>query len=163
MNIQVNPLRYQELIATTHLVDDRIKTVKLLKKHGIKACTGGILGVGERMEDRIEMAYVLKDLEVDVIPLNVLIPIAGTPLEHQKPLPASEIVKTFAIFRLVHPNKIIKFATGRESCMKDFQSLILLSGANGFLTGGYLTTRGRGSDEDLRLLEDLEGFTFHKK
>lgn len=158
MNLQVNPARYKELIADTHSIDARIQTVKLLKKHGIKACTGGILGVGETMEDRIEMAYALKDLGVDVIPLNVLIPIPGTPLEHQSPLPAAEVVKTFALFRLIHPDKTIKFAAGRESRMKDFQGLILLSGANSFLTGGYLTTRGRENAEDLRLLEDLEGF-----
>ena len=92
------------------------------------------------------------------MPINILIPIPGTPLAQESPLPISEIVKTFAIFRLILPKTIIKFAAGRETLLKDFQGLLMLAGANGMLTGGYLTTRGRSIKEDQTFLEGLETF-----
>lgn len=158
INLQVNPDRFAELIADTHDINEKIETIKLLKEYGIGVCCGGIFGVGETMQDRVNLAFTLRELDVDVIPLNVLVPIAGTPLEHQPPVSVPEIVKTFAIFRLVNPKKIIKFAAGRETVMKDFQGMLMLSGANGFLTGGYLTTRGRETAEDNRFIEQLAAF-----
>jgi len=158
INIQVAPDRYHELIANTHTVAERIETIKLLRKNNISVCCGGIMGVGESMEDRIAMIFALRELDVTVIPLNVLVPIDGTPLEGKEPLSVSDIVKTFAICRLAHPGKIIKFAAGRETVMKDFQGLLMLSGANGFLTGGYLTTRGRDTEEDHRLAGQIASF-----
>lgn len=158
INIQTNPDRYGELISTTHDVKDRIETIRLLKKYGVKVCCGGIIGLGESMADRLELAYAVKDLDVDVIPLNVLIPLAGTPLEGRQRILAAEVAKTFALFRLINPNKIIKFAAGRETRMKDFQGLLMLAGVNGFLTGGYLTTRGREVSEDFIFKSELNGF-----
>jgi len=158
INLQTSPDRYAELISTTHDIQDRIETIRLLKQYGVKVCCGGILGVGETMADRLEMAYALDALDVDVIPLNVLVPVAGTPLAQQVDVPVSEIAKSFAIFRLINPHRTIKFAAGRETRMKDFQGLLMLAGANGFLTGGYLTTRGRAVEEDLRFSEALAGF-----
>jgi len=148
INFQTAPSRYNDLISTTHTLEDRISTIKYLTEFGVKVCCGGIIGLGETMEERIEMALAIKELNVDVIPLNVLIPIKGTPLENMAPTPIFEIAKTFAIFRLINPSTIIKFAAGRETKLKDFQALLMLSGANGFLTGGYLTTRGRDVEED---------------
>ncbi|HWR00451.1 MAG TPA: biotin synthase BioB [Chlorobaculum sp.] len=148
MNLQVNPERYGELIADTHSVDERIETIKRLRSKGISVCSGGIIGTGESMDDRISLIFRLGELDVDVIPLNVLVPIKGTRLEGNAPVPVPEIAKTFAICRLVNPGKIIKFAAGRETLMKDFQGLLMLAGANGFLTGGYLTTRGRDTESD---------------
>lgn len=158
INIQVEPGRYGELIADTHGVDERIATVRLLRKHGIKVCCGGILGVGESMAERIGMLDALRSLDVSVIPLNVLVPIEGTPMEGSEGVPLSEIVATFAIARLMHPSRIIKFAAGRETVMKDFQGLLMLSGADGFLTGGYLTTRGREVADDHRFAAQLATF-----
>ncbi|PID57497.1 biotin synthase BioB [candidate division KSB3 bacterium] len=158
INLQVTPGRFADLIARTHDIQEKLKTIQMLKSSGIGVCCGGILGVGETMSDRVELAFTLQDLDVDVIPLNVLVPIPGTPLENQPPLPVADIAKTFAIFRLVNPGKIIKFAAGRETLMKDFQGLLMLSGANGFLTGGYLTTRGREVHEDKRFIDRLEAF-----
>jgi biotin synthase len=158
INIQTNPERYRDLISTTHRANDRIQTILVLKKHGVRICSGGIIGLGESAEDRLALAFSLRDLDVDVIPLNVLIPIPGTPLERQEPVPASEVVKTFALFRLINPTKIIKFAAGRESRMKDFQGLVMLAGANGFITGGYLTTRGREVKDDLDFKDELRKF-----
>jgi len=157
-NLQVVPDKYKDLVATTHTIEQRINTVKLLKKNGIKVCSGGIIGLGETMEDRIKMAFALNELDADVIPLNVLIPIKGTPLEDAKPVSVADITKTFALFRLINPTKTIKFAAGRETRMKDYQALLMLSGANGFLTGGYLTTRGRTPDEDFNFTEELSKF-----
>ncbi|MBM3421820.1 MAG: biotin synthase BioB [Chlorobi bacterium] len=158
INIQVDPSRYGELIADTHTVEERIATVRLLRKYGIPVCCGGIIGVGESMTERIGMIFALADLDVAVIPLNVLVPIDGTPLEAAPATGLSDIVKTFAICRLVHPRKIIKFAAGRETVMKDFQGLLMLSGANGFLTGGYLTTRGREVGADRAFVSQLAQF-----
>lgn len=162
INLQTNPERYNELIATTHNVNDRIKTIELLKQHSIGVCTGGIIGVGETMEDRISLAFALKELDVDVIPLNVLVPIEGTPLEKSNGATIAEITKTFALFRLINPTKVIKFAAGRETIMKDFQGLLMLTGANGYLTGGYLTTRGRDVSDDERFQNQLNHFSNKK-
>jgi biotin synthase len=159
INIQVDPRRYGELIADTHTVDERIETIRLLRSNGIGVCCGGILGVGETMQERIAMIFALRDLDVAVIPLNVLVPIDGTPLEGAAPVSVPEIAKTFAICRLAHPTKIIKFAAGRETVMKDFQGLLMLAGADGFLTGGYLTTRGRDISADRQLAAQLSKFS----
>ena len=158
MNLQVNPERYGELIADTHTVDERIETIKRLRSKGISVCSGGIIGTGESMDDRISLIFRLRELDVDVIPLNVLVPIKGTRLEGNAPVPVPEIARTFAICRLVNPDKIIKFAAGRETLMKDFQGLLMLAGANGFLTGGYLTTRGRDTESDNLLAEQVAMF-----
>jgi len=155
LNLQVATGRYRELISDTHTAGDRLAAIATLKRSGIELCCGGIIGVGETMADRVALAFELQDLGVGTIPLNVLIPIPGTPLEGSAPVPAIEVAKTFALFRLIHPRAVIKFAAGRETVMKDFQALLMLAGANGLLTGGYLTTRGRETSEDVALLADL--------
>jgi len=159
INLQVNPERFTELIADTHEIRGKIDTIHMLQAYSISVCCGGILGVGETMKDRVNLAFTLQELDVDVIPLNVLVPIPGTPLEHQPPIPVTEIAKTFAIMRLVNPTKTIKFAAGRETVMKDFQGLLMLAGANGFLTGGYLTTRGRAIRDDEEFVARLADFS----
>lgn len=159
INIQVDPGRYGDLIANTHTVDERIETIRRLRSVGIPVCCGGIIGTGETMQERVAMIMALRDLNVSVIPLNVLVPIDGTPLAGAEPIPVTEVVKTFAICRLAHPEKIIKFAAGRETVMKDFQGLLMLSGANGLLTGGYLTTRGRDISDDRRLAAQIAMFS----
>jgi biotin synthase len=158
LNLQVTTGRYTELISDTHGAGDRLGALATLARHGIRLCCGGIIGVGETMADRVALAFELRELGVETIPLNVLIPIPGTPLEHSTPVPAVDVAKTFALFRLIHPRAVIKFAAGRETVMKDFQALVMLSGANGLLTGGYLTTRGREPREDAALLAELARF-----
>jgi len=157
-NLQVNPAKYRQLVATSHDVKDRIQTLKYLKEAGMEVCSGGILGLGETEEDRVELAFVLKELKADLIPVNVLVPITGTEMEGQKNISMSEIVKAFAIFRLLNPTAVIKFAAGRETVCKDFQGLFMLAGVNGFLTGGYLTTRGREVFHDKEFVKELDGF-----
>jgi biotin synthase len=158
INLQTSPDRYPELIATTHTIEGKIETIRWLHKYGVECCTGGILGLGESMEDRVKMAWAVADLAIEVIPLNVLIPIPGTAAEKEPPVPVAEIAKSFALFRLINPAAVIKFAAGRETRMKDFQGLLMLAGANGLLTGGYLTTRGREISEDRTFLKELESF-----
>ncbi len=159
MNLQTNPDRYAELIASTHSVVAKIQTIRYLQKYGVSICCGGIFGLGESWEDRVKMAVACRDLEVDGIPLNVLLPIKGTPLENLPVMEPAEVAKAFAIFRLVNPAKMLKFAAGRETAMKDFQGLLMLAGMNSMITGGYLTTRGRSVAEDREFLERLARFT----
>jgi biotin synthase len=105
------------------------------------------------------MALAIRDLDIEGIPLNVLLPIPGTPLENTPAIAAADVAKTFALFRLINPSKQIKFAAGRETVMKDFQALLMLSGANSLMTGGYLTTRGRSVDEDKKFIAELNKFS----
>jgi len=158
INLQTAPEQYRELIAQTHTAEERITTIRLLKKHGVQVCSGAILGVGETMDDRIVLAFVLRELQVDVIPINVLVPIKGTPLEGRVPMPAADVVKTLALFRLINPCPVIKLAAGRETVMSDFQGLLMLAGVSGFITGGYLTTRGRDVERDIAFARELEAF-----
>ena len=158
MNIQTAPGRYKELIADTHTIEDKIQTIRYLQKYGVTNCTGGIFGLGENWEDRVDMAFVIRDLNVEGTPLNVLLPIKGTPLEGREIMAPADVAKAFAIFRLVNPAGMIKFAAGRETVMKDFQGLLMLSGLNSMITGGYLTTRGRSVEDDVKFIEQLNRF-----
>ena len=158
MNIQTSPARYGDLIATTHSIEEKIGTIRLMKKYGITNCTGGIFGLGETWPDRVDMAFAIRELDVEASPLNILLPIPGTPLEHQSPMTPADAAKTFAIFRLVNPTKTLKFCAGRETVMKDFQGLLMLSGLNALMTGGYLTTRGRDVAQDRAFAAALDGF-----
>lgn len=159
MNLQTNPERYAELISSTHSVEEKIATIKSLQKYGVSICCGGIFGLGESRADRVKMAFACRELDVDGIPLNVLLPIKGTPLENLPIMEPAEVAKTFAVFRLVNPAKTLKFAAGRETAMKDFQGLLMLAGMNSMITGGYLTTRGRSVGEDQQLIRQLGSFT----
>ncbi len=158
MNLQTNPARYAELIADTHDIAEKIATIRHLQEFGITNCTGGIFGLGETWADRIDMALAIRDLDVEGIPLNVLLPIPGTPLEGRAVMEPVDVAKAFALVRLINPQKMIKFAAGRETVMKDFQGLLMLSGASGVITGGYLTTRGRVIADDQRFIEHLNRF-----
>ncbi len=158
MNLQTNPERYADLITDTHSIEDKIQTIKYLQKYGVTNCTGGIFGLGESNLDRVKMAFAIRELNVEGIPLNVLLPIKGTALQDLPLMSPAEVAKAFAMFRLVNPDKMIKFAAGRETTMKDFQGLLMLAGMNAVITGGYLTTRGRSIEEDKVFLNRLGDF-----
>ncbi|MEM7828555.1 MAG: biotin synthase BioB [Candidatus Aenigmatarchaeota archaeon] len=143
-------------ICSTRPYDVNIESVKIAKSMGFKVCCGGIFGMGEAWKDRIELAMELRQLDVDSIPLNFLIPIKGTRLEHMKPIRPLEALKIIAIYRFIHPERDIFVCGGREHCLRDLQSWIFLAGANGTMLGNYLTTLGRPPEEDLQLLDDLE-------
>jgi biotin synthase len=142
-------------ICTTHSFRDRIRTIEILKDQGFSICCGGIIGLGESAQQRLELAFSLRALEIDCIPLNILNPRPGTPLEHSTPIPPMEIIKTIALFRLILPKGTLKIAGGREVNLRDLQSFALLAGANGLIVGNYLTTPGRSAEDDLTMLRDL--------
>ncbi|MGO8987618.1 MAG: biotin synthase BioB [bacterium] len=142
-------------ICTTHSFRDRVKTVEVLKEQGFSVCCGGIIGLGESPQQRLELAFSLKQLGIDCIPFNILNPRPGTPLENSEPIPPMEVIKTISLFRLVLPKGTIKIAGGREANLRDLQSLALLAGANGLIVGNYLTTPGRNAADDLTMVRDL--------
>jgi len=148
--------RFFPKIVTTHNFEDRIKTIKAAKKCGLEVCSGGIIGMGENMQDRIDMARTLKKLRVGSVPVNILIPIKGTRLGMRPLLSAEEAIRTIAIFRIILKDKTVKLAAGRETALKDFQALAFMAGANGMLIGGYLTVKGRAIDEDKRLINEIK-------
>ncbi|MFH0791460.1 MAG: biotin synthase BioB [Candidatus Omnitrophota bacterium] len=154
-NLETSP-EYFPAIASTHTFQDRVDTIKAAKAAGLEVCSGGIIGMGERLEDRISLAVRLKELDVDSAPINVLVPITGTPLENCATLSCGEIIRTIAMFRIILKNKIIKIAAGRETILEDFQALAFLAGANGMLIGGYLTTRGRSARKDRELVREIK-------
>ncbi|MFA5276169.1 MAG: biotin synthase BioB [Candidatus Omnitrophota bacterium] len=148
--------RFFPKIVTTHTFEDRLDTIRRAKKCGLEVCSGGIIGMGENMRDRIDMALELKKLDVDSVPINILVPIKGTLMGSRPLLSAQEAIRSIAIFRIILKDKTIKVAAGRESALKDSQVLSFLSGANGMLIGGYLTVKGRSIEDDRKLVEDVE-------
>ena len=142
-------------ICSTHSYADRVDTVGRAKKAGFYVCSGGIFGMGETAEQRIEMAFALREMDVDSVPLNFLNPIRGTRLQEADPLPALEILKTIALFRFVLPDKDIRVCGGRERNLRSLQPLMYVAGANCAVLGNYLTTPGRDSDEDIIMINDL--------
>lgn len=140
-------------ICTTHEYDQDIETILLAKEHGLQVCSGGILGLGESWEQRIELAATLRELGVDTVPLNFLNPIPGTPLGDMELLTPHDALKSVALFRLMLPDADITVAGGREKVLGDYQSWLPLAGANGMMIGNYLTTVGRDLAADLRMLE----------
>ena len=155
-NLETSPSYFTKIV-TTHTFSDRINTIRAAKRAGLEVCSGGIIGMGETLNDRIDLALTLKELGVDSVPINILVPIKGTALEALHPLSGSEAIRTIALFRIILKNKIIKIAAGRESILKDFQALAFMAGANGMLIGGYLTIKGREIDEDRRLVAEIKG------
>jgi len=153
-NIETSRRFYPDIV-TTHSFDDRLRTIRAAKARGFEVCSGGIIGLGETWEDRIDMALTLRELDVDAVPLNMLIPIPGTALEQAEPVTAVDAVRTVALFRLALPDKTITLAAGRESVLKDFQALAFMAGADGMMIGGYLTVAGRSVEDDRRLIEEV--------
>jgi len=139
-------------ICSTHAFDQRVDTVRKAMASGFSACSGGILGLGETPSQRLDLAFTLAELGVDCVPVNILNPRPGTPLQDSIPPEPMEILKTLALFRLILPAATIKIAGGRELNLGDFQAMALRSGANGMIIGGYLTTGGRPVEEDVKMV-----------
>lgn len=154
-NIETSPNFYPQIVST-HKFKERIDTIKAAKEAGLEVCSGGIIGMGETWQDRIDMAYLLKKLNVDSIPINFLVPIKGTSLESVEPISCNDAIRAICIFRIILRNKIIKIAAGREAVLKDFQGLGFMAGANGMLIGGYLTIKGQDIEEDYELIKEIK-------
>ena len=146
---------YFDRICTTHDYDDDVQALKLAKSAGLKLCSGGIFGLGEPWSQRVELAFTLKELDVDSIPINFLNPIAGTRMENMPLLSPMEALKAIALIRIINPKKEITICGGREKTLKDFQSWVFLAGANGLMIGNYLTTKGRSIDMDMDMIEAM--------
>ena len=141
-------------ICTTHTYDEKVETIKAAKRVGLEVCSGGILGLGESVIDRIDLALELRELEVDSIPLNMLNPIPGTPLEHITRITEDEFLKAAALFRLIHPTKDIRLAGGRN-LLSGYGKAALCGGVNATLTGDLLTTCGNKIADDMQMVKDL--------
>ena len=142
-------------VCTTHDYDEDVAAVRAARSEGLSTCCGGIIGLGEGIGHRIELALTLRDLGVDSIPLNILNPIKGTPLGRTPPLPPLEILTTIAVFRFLLPDRDIKLCGGKEKNLRQLLPLGLVAGANSLMTGNYLTTLGRDAGLDREMIEDL--------
>lgn len=141
-------------ITTTHDYDDRVETIENVKKAGISPCSGVICGMGETDDDIVEMAFALRELDADSIPVNFLHPIKGTKLEDLNELTPLRCLKILALFRFINPTKEIRISGGREFNLRSLQNLGLFI-ANSIFVGDYLTTAGQGASEDYQLIKDL--------
>lgn len=146
---------YHKNICDTHSYEDRINTIKLIQSIGIEACTGGIIGMGETRKQRIELALELAELNPVSVPVNFLHPVKGTPMEKMKDIISEEeILKTLAIYRIILPKSLIRYAGGRSTRFsKEYQEMGIRAGVNALLVGNYLTTTGITPEEDKELVK----------
>lgn len=145
---------YFPSICTTHTYEDKIREIKLAQEVGLKVCSGGIIGMGESWEDRIDMAISLSELAIESIPINALMPIKGTYYEDVEAPSQDELLRTIAIFRYINPTAHIRMAAGRN-CFKDGGKKVFLTGANATITGDMLTTVGNNTAQDKEMLTGL--------
>ncbi len=146
---------YFKKICSTHSYDDKINTIKNAQKAGLQVCSGGIIGMGEKMEDRIDLILQARSLKVDSVPINILNPIKGTEFEHKKLLPYKEIIKTIAIFKLAFPQASLRIAGGRNQ-LKNFGRELFDFGLTSLLTGDFLTTKGATIEDDINFLNNYD-------
>lgn len=153
-NLETSPAFFPK-ICTTHNYEDRLNTVRVVKEAGLELCCGGLFGLGESWNDRIELGFILKEIDPDSVPLNFLNPIPGMPLADTHLLTPEECLRIIALFRLILPDKDISVCGGREKNLCNMQNQMYCAGANGTMLGNYLTTLGRAPQEDLQMIEDL--------
>lgn len=154
-NLETSQRFYPEIVST-HNYEQQVETIKAAKEAGLQVCSGGILGMGERAEDWVDMAVTLKNLDVDSVPLNILIPIEGTALQDVEPLDSEQAVRAIAIFRIILEDKPIKIAAGREQTFSDDRIQPFRAGANGMMIGGYLTVKGGELRTDYQLIRQIK-------
>lgn len=143
-------------ICTTHAYDDDVATIKRAKKSGMEVCCGGIFGLGESLEQRVELGMTLRELDVDSVPINFLNPVPGTRLESMQQLTPMDCLRIITLFRYLLPEKRITVCGGRETNLRELQSWIFMAGASGTMVGNYLTTSGRDRETDLQMFSDIE-------
>ena len=152
-NIETSRRFFPE-ICTSHTYEDRIRTIRIAQEEGFCVCSGGIIGMGETWEDRLDMALSLQEMGIESIPINALMPIPGTEMEGRPQLPAEDILRTIAIFRFVNPTANIRLAAGRKMLPQN-GATALRAGASASITGNMLTTSGTTIREDMQMLRDL--------
>lgn len=146
---------YFAKICTTHDFSDRMNTARIVKEVGLELCCGGILGMGETERQRLELAFSIASLSPDEVPINILIGREGTPMEGIGTIDPVDAIKTIAVWRFIMPKTILKIAGGREVHLKDKERLALKAGANGIITGGYLTTGGNQPNKDIAMIKEI--------
>ena len=154
-NLETSRTKFPE-ICTTHTLDDRIKTLKIARQAGLELCTGGIIGIGETKKQREEFILEVAELNPEEVTINLLVPFPGTPLEFQKQLELEEILRVFAVLRFLLPRSIIKISGGREVNLNDDGKELLLSGANGIISAGYLTLGGNSMNKDSKMIKEMD-------
>ncbi|MCJ0618841.1 biotin synthase BioB, partial [Haloarcula hispanica] len=155
-NIETSP-RYFPEVVQTHTFEKRVETLRVAKDAGMDLCAGVILGMGESPTDRVDAAMALQDIGISSLPVNILNPVAGTPMAEQglPDITTEEVVKTIAVYRLLHPESRVRLTGGREVNLDtDGQVAALEAGADGILTGDYLTTEGQTAADDLEIMEE---------
>ena len=153
-NLETAKSKFPE-ICTTHTYEDRLETLGIARDAGLELCTGGIIGLGETREQRLELALELARLYPEEVTINILVAMPGTPLELQTDLPNSEIVRIFSVIRFLLPESVIKISGGRETQLDDAGEELLQSGANGIITAGYLTMGGNEAEKDQQMIEKI--------
>jgi len=153
-NLETSRSKFPE-ICTTHTYDDRVKTLKIARNAGLELCTGGIIGLGETRKQREELIFEIAGLKPEEVTVNMLVPMPGTPLELQTQLDITEILRVFSTLRFLLPKSIIKISGGREVNLKDDGQELLLSGANGIISAGYLTMGGNTVKKDTRMINEI--------
>lgn len=146
---------YFSKICKTHDFADRVNTARIVKEAGLELCSGGIIGMGESKKQRLELAFSLASLHPDEVPINILVAMEGTPMGSFEPIEPLEAIKTIAVWRFIMPKTILKIAGGREVHLKDKDKLALKAGANGIITGGYLTTGGNEPNKDIAMIKEI--------
>ena len=154
-NLEAGP-RFFPQICTTHTFEDRVQTCRMVVGAGMELCSGGIFGMGETWEDRLDLAFTLRDLGAREIPCNFLNPRPGTPLGDAQLMRPLDALRCVAVYRCIIPNSVLRYAGGREVVLRDLQAYGMLAGANGLIVGNYLTTLGRSAEVDLAMLADLD-------
>jgi len=154
-NLETAPSFFPQ-ICTTHRYEEDLDTLRSAKAEGLEVCSGGIFGLGESPEQRVELAIQLREMEVDSVALNFLNPIPGTPLEKATSLPPLEILRSVALFRFILLDTDIRICGGREFGLRDLHPFIFWAGVNGIMIGNYLTTEGRDYRADLQMIHDLK-------
>jgi biotin synthase len=153
-NLETSERHYPNIVST-HPFSERVNTLKVAKAAGLSLCSGGIFGMGEDWADRLDMLFTLREIGVDVVPINFLNAIHGTPLADQPRLAPMECLKIVSVARFILPDKELKVAGGREVCLRDLQSWIFFAGADSTMIGNYLTTYGRKPEADHQMVRDL--------
>jgi biotin synthase len=153
-NIETSERHFPKIIST-HTYAERIQTLKVAREAGLSVCSGGVFGMGEDWTDRLDMMFALREAGVDVMPINFLNAIPGTPLENQPPLHPMECLKIIALARFILHDKELKVCGGREKVLRDLQSWIFFAGASSMMIGNYLTTSGRPPEADHEMVRGL--------